>query len=278
MRDVFYALRTLRKSPGFTLVAVFTLALGIAGNTTVFSVVNALLLRPLPLPEPDRLLFLTGSNPTRPGAGFPFSLTAYETVRDGNRSLSGVTAFCGENITLTGVGDPSQLMASLVSPNFFEVLRVQPLLGRGFQPAEGEDGGKPVVLISRRLWQNRFAGDPAILGRPITLGQDVYTIIGVMPAEFPFPFTDTDIWAIARDEVYRTAGGTDPQRRRLSAGDRAPETGSSAQPGGCRGPAPGPGIPAGSPRQSGRRPARASRTPAAPGNAGHRHSARPCCC
>ncbi len=195
MRDVFYALRTLRKSPGFTLVAVLTLALGIGGNTAVFSVVNALLLRPLPLPEPDRLLLLTGSNPTRPGSGFPFSLTAYETIRDGNRSLSGVTAFCGENITLTGVGDPAQLMASLVSPNFFEVLRVQPLLGRGFQPAEGEDGGKPVVLISRRLWQNRFAGDPAILGRPITLGQDVYTIIGVMPAEFPFPFTDTDIWA-----------------------------------------------------------------------------------
>ena len=123
MRDVSYALRTLRKSPGFTLVAVLTLALGIGGNTAVFSVVNALLLRPLPLPDPDRLLFLTGSNPSRPGAGFPFSLTAYETIRDGNRSLSGITAFCGENLTLTGVGDPAQLMASLVSPNFFDVLQ-----------------------------------------------------------------------------------------------------------------------------------------------------------
>ncbi len=127
MRDVLHALRTLRKSPGFTLVSL-TLALGIGGNTVVFSVVNALLLRPLPLPEPDRLLFLTGSNPTRPGAGFPFSLTAYETIRDGNRSLSGVTAFCGEGLTFTGVGAPAQFSASLVSPNFFEVLRVQPLM------------------------------------------------------------------------------------------------------------------------------------------------------
>jgi putative ABC transport system permease protein len=195
MRDVSYALRTMRKGPGFTLVAVLTLALGIGGTTAVFSVVNALLLRPLPLPEPDRLLFLTGANPSRPSAGFPFSLAAYETIRDGNRSLAGITAFCGEGLTLTGVGDPAQLSASLVSPNFLEVLRVQPVLGRSFQPEEGEAGGKPVVLISQRLWQSRFASDPAILGRAITLGQDAYTIIGVMPAEFPFPFTGTDIWA-----------------------------------------------------------------------------------
>ncbi len=195
MRDVSYALRTMRKSPGFTLVAVLTLALGIGANTAVFSLVHALLLRPLPLPEPDRLMFLTGSNPARPGAGVPFSLTAYETVRDGNRSLSGVTAFCAEGLTLTGLGDPVQLTGSLVSPNFFEVLRVQPLLGRGFQASEGEAGGKPVVLISRRLWENRFAGDPAVLGRTVTLGQDQYTIIGVMPPDFPFPFAGTDVWA-----------------------------------------------------------------------------------
>jgi putative ABC transport system permease protein len=195
MRDVSYALRTLRKSPGFAAIAVLTLALGIGGNTAVFSVVNALLLRPLPLPEPDRLLFLTGSNPSRPGAGFPFSLNAYETIRDGNRSLSGIAAFCGEGLTLTGLGDPEQLSAALVSPNFLEVLQVQPLLGRGFQPEEGEAGGKPLVLISQRLWQNRFASDPGILGRPVTLGQDVYTIIGVMPPEFPFPYKGTDVWA-----------------------------------------------------------------------------------
>jgi predicted permease len=177
------------------MVAVLTLALGIGGTTAVFSVVNALLLRPLPLPQPDRLLFLTGANPSRPGAGFPFSLTAYEAIRDGSRSLAGVTAFCAEGLTLTDVGDPVQLSASLVSPNFLEVLQVQPMMGRGFQPGEGEAGGKPVVLISRRLWQSRFGSDPSILGRAITLGQDAYTIVGVMPAEFPFPFTRTDIWA-----------------------------------------------------------------------------------
>ena len=195
MRDVSYALRTMRQSPGFTAVAVLTLGLGIGGNAAVFSVVNALLLRPLPLPEPDRLLFLTGSNPARPAAGFPFSLTAYETIRDGNHSLSGVTAFCAEGMTLTGVGEPVHLSASLVSPNFFGVLQVQPMLGRGFQPGEGEGGGKPVVVISQRLWQSRFASDPGILGRAVALNQDAYTIIGVMPLGFPFPFTGTDVWA-----------------------------------------------------------------------------------
>lgn len=194
MRDLSYALRTLRQSPGFTLVAVFTLALGIGGNTAVFSVVNALLLRSLPLPEPDRLMFIAGSNPSRPGAAVPYSVKAYETVRDNNRSLSGVAAFCSEGLTLTGLGDPEQLSVSRVSPNFLDVLQVRPLLGRGFQSEEGEPGGKPVVLISHRLWQNRFAADRAILGHPITLGQDVYTIIGVMPPEFPFPLTGTDIW------------------------------------------------------------------------------------
>ena len=225
MRDVSYALRTMRKSPGFTLVAVLTLALGIGGNTAVFSVVHALLLRPLPLPEPDRLMFLTGSNPSRPGAGIPFSLTAYETVRDGNRSLSGIAAFCSEGLTLTGMGDPAQLTASLVSPNFFEVLGVQPMLGRGFQSSEGEAGGKPVVLISRRLWQSRFASDPAILGREVTLSQDEYTIIGVMPAEFPFPFTGTDVWAT---RLMRYSG-LQPEQIRNGAGYCRQSRGSSGE-------------------------------------------------
>jgi len=184
----------MRKSPGFTVVAVLTLALGIGANTAIFSVVNALLLRPLPLHAPERLVLIVGSKPQQGGAVFPFSLISYETIRDRNRSFSGVTAFCREGLTLTGAGDPEQLTAARVSPEFFEVLLTQPMLGRAFLPAEGEPGGKPVVLISHRLWQRRFASDPGILGKPINLGQEVYTIVGVAPPEFPFPYEGTDIW------------------------------------------------------------------------------------
>ncbi|HEY2012011.1 MAG TPA: ABC transporter permease, partial [Bryobacteraceae bacterium] len=151
-----YGFRLLLKSPGFTIVAVLTLALGIGANTAIFSVVNALLLRPLPLPEPGRLLVMTASNPSSGNRVFPFSLIAYETVRDRNRSFSGVTAFQSQSLTLTGSGDPVVLSAARVSPNFFDVLQVQPMLGRGFRADEGEAGGQPVVVISSSLWQARF--------------------------------------------------------------------------------------------------------------------------
>jgi len=207
-----YAIRLLRKSPGFTVVAVLTLALGIGANTAIFSVVNALLLRPLPLHAPERLLSITGSKPQQGGAVFPFSLIAYETIRDRNRSFSGVTAFCGEGLTLTGAGEPEQLTAARVSPEFFDVLETQPVLGRAFLPAEGEPGGKPVVLISHRLWQRRFASDPAILGKPINLGQEVYTIMGVAPPEFPFPYDGTDLW------LTKLAGYTGLQKEQIRNG------------------------------------------------------------
>jgi predicted permease len=194
-RDIIHALRSMRRSPGFTTVAVLTLGLGIGANTALFSVVNALLLRSLPLHEPARLFLLSGANPARPGAGYPFSLIAYEALRDHLRGFTGITAYCGEGLTLTGLGDPAQLTTAMVAPNFFDVLQAQPLMGRAFQAAEGEPGGRPVVLISHSLWQQRFGANPRILGMPVTLGQDVYSIVGVMPPEFPFPFPHVDIWA-----------------------------------------------------------------------------------
>ena len=209
-----YSLRMMRKSPAFTAVAVLTLALGIGANTAIFSVVNALLLRPLPLHEPECLVLITGSTPRMPGAGIPFSLPSYETMRDRNHSFSGITGYIGEGLTLTGAGDPEQLPGALVAPNFFEVLQSQPMIGRGFQPAEGEAGGRPVVVISDSLWQRRFTSDPAILGKPITLGQEVYTIIGVMPPEFPFPYGRMDVWA-TRLMKYT---GLQPEQIRNGAG------------------------------------------------------------
>jgi putative ABC transport system permease protein len=209
-----YALRGMRKSPGFTIVAVLTLGLGIGANTASFSAVYAMLLRPLPLHDPGRLLFLSGSNPLQPGAGIPFSVAAYESVRDGNSAFTGVTAFCGEGLTLTGAGDPVQLSGLRVSPNFFDVLGVQPAAGRAFRPAEGEPGGEPVALISQGLWERRFASDPRLLGKSITLAQTPYTVIGIAPRDFTIPYDDVDVWVsrislfggLTQDQI-RNGGG-----------------------------------------------------------------------
>ena len=189
-----YALRMMARSPAFTAVAVLTLALGIGANTAIFSVVNALLLRSLPLAEPDRLVQVSVMNQARIQQAVPFSLAAYETLRDRNASFSGVAAYCGDTFTLTGGDRPEQLAAARVSPNFFDVLGVVPMIGRSFQTAEGETGGRLVAIISNALWHRRFASDAAIPGKPLTLGQDVYTIIGVMPPEFPFPLPGLDVW------------------------------------------------------------------------------------
>ncbi|HXB73966.1 MAG TPA: ABC transporter permease [Candidatus Acidoferrales bacterium] len=194
LQTLRYALRMMAKSPGFTAVAVLTLALGIGANTAIFSVVNALLLRSLPLETPDRLVQVSVLNQARGLQTVPFSLSAFESLRDRNRSFSGIAAIAGETFTLTGGDRPEQLAAARVSPNFFDLLGVQPMMGRGFQTAEGEPGGRPVAIVSHSFWKRRFASDPDILGKPLTLSQDVYTIIGVMPPEFPFPRPDLSLW------------------------------------------------------------------------------------
>ena len=211
-----YGLRGMRKSPGFTIVAVLTLGLGIGANTAIFSAVYAMLLRPLPLHDPGRLVFLSGSNPLQPGAGIPFSVAAYEGVRDGNSAFTGVTAFCGEGLTLTGAGDPVQLSGLRVSPNFFDVLGVQPAAGRAFRPAEGEPGGEPVALISQGLWERRFASDPRLLGKSITLAQTPYTVIGIAPRDFTIPYDDVDVWISRICALRRPDARSDPEWRRVS--------------------------------------------------------------
>jgi predicted permease len=187
-------IRILRKAPGFTAIAVLTLALGIGANTAIFSVVNALLLRSLPLEDPSRLVFLTADYPQRGIKGGAFSVAAYETLRDGNRSFAGVAAFCQEGFTLLGNGEPERLPGARVSANFLDVLGAKPVLGRGFLAEEGVTGARPVALISYTLWQRRFGADAHILGKPVTLNQEDYSIIGVMPPNFAFPFDGTDIW------------------------------------------------------------------------------------
>ena len=163
MNTLRFAIRMMRRSPGFTLVALATLTLGIGANTAIFTVVNALILRPLPLAEPERLVSISTYDPALGLSGGAFSLAAYETLRDRNRSFSGIAAICFDSFTLTGGADPERVAAARVSPNYLEVLGSRPLLGRGFRPKEGESGGAPVALISyaavaaafRRRSQNR---------------------------------------------------------------------------------------------------------------------------
>lgn len=190
-RDFLFAFRLLRGSPGFTTVAILTLALGIGANTAIFTVVNAVLLQPLPLQSPERLVFLIAS---RAESRYPFSVPAYESLRDRNHSFSSVTAFCEQGLTLTGLGEPERLEAALVSASFFGTLESQPLLGRAFLPGEDQPGAKPVVLISHSLWQRRFAADRGVLGKTLTLDGNIATIIGVMPPAYGFPFRGTDVW------------------------------------------------------------------------------------
>ena len=183
--DVRYALRVLARSPGFALVAIFTLAVGIGANTAIFSVTDALLLRPLPYAQPDRLVRIGAE---RKGAGMVGTLSwpRFKQVNHGQGSFSGLAAVTSETFTLTGHGDPAQLAAARVTWNFFDILGVRPALGRSFRPEEDKAGGDNVVLISSGLWERRFAADPHIAGHPITLDAKDYTVIGVLPRGFQF--------------------------------------------------------------------------------------------
>ena len=150
-RHVRYAVRVLVKNPGFTTVAIVTLALGIGANTAIFTVANALLLRPLPYPQPDRLVLLSGHKPSTGLRGSPLSWPRFEWINRESRSFSGVAAFTSEVFNLSGMGDPEQISSARVSWNFFEVLGVRPALGPGFRREEDKPGGDAVILISHTL-------------------------------------------------------------------------------------------------------------------------------
>jgi len=185
-QDVRYAFRGFARSPGFAAVAIFTLAVGIGANTAIFSVANALLLRPLAYAQPDRLVLIAGERKVDKLTGIPLSWVRFKQVNDDQRSFSGVAAFTSETFNLTGRGEPEQLSSARVSWNFFDVLGVRPELGRTFRREEDKAGGDNVVLISSALWARRFAADPHIAGRAITLDFKDYTVIGVLPRGFRF--------------------------------------------------------------------------------------------
>jgi predicted permease len=196
LQDLKFGLRSLGKNPGFSLLVILTVALGIGANTTVFSWINATLLNPVPgLTRPNEVVSLTLS---KPGENpFPFTYPDVEAMRNGQRSFTGIAACNFATIDLTGRGKPERLAAMVASANYFDVLGVRPFLGRGFLPPEDEKpGGAPVAVISYRLWQSHFAADPNIVGRTIELNQHPYTVVGVTPAAFQGSQTGvrTDLW------------------------------------------------------------------------------------
>jgi putative ABC transport system permease protein len=193
-QDLRYGLRTLVKNPGFTAVAVIALALGIGANSAIFSVVNTVLLRPLPYKDPDRLV-MVWEDDTK--AGYPRDTPAaanYIDWRDQNQVFEGMAAMTDQSFNLTGSGDPERINGKLVSANLFPLLGVEPQLGRAFSPEEDRPGGNHVVILSHGLWQRRFGSDVKIMGKPLALNGESYEVVGVMPPNFQFPNRDAELW------------------------------------------------------------------------------------
>ncbi len=183
-QDVRYGLRQLRRNPGFTIVAVLTLALGIGANSAIFSVVNGVLLQPLPYRDPGQLVAVGESAPL-----FEMDSLSYPNLvdfREQNRSFEGLAGFMWQDYNLTGAGDPEHLGGKWVSANFFPVLGVPLILGRNFDPKEDHLGAGPVVMISSGLWKRRFGSSPDVIRKEVTLNGKGYTIIGVVPAFFQY--------------------------------------------------------------------------------------------
>lgn len=194
-QDVRYALRTMRKSAVFTLTAILTLAIGIGGNTAIFTVIRAVLLKPLAFRAPDRLVYLAVDHPREDRFDAQFQLSRFEHMQKA-QVFADLGAYGGnlESMTLSGQGDPEALRGARVSANFLQILGVKPLLGRSFLPEEDVPNGPPVVMISADLWKSRFNSDSSIVGKAATLDSRTYTIIGVLPAGFEFPFSGLDVW------------------------------------------------------------------------------------
>jgi putative ABC transport system permease protein len=185
--DLRYALRGLVKRPGFTLVAVLTLALGIGANTAIFSVVNAVLLRPLAVKEPERLMTFWHSAPAKGLKHLDLTDALVAYYRDRTRTFQGLAAFETGNFAITGGGEPEVVPGAVVTFNYFEVLGREPLYGRTFTPQEDTPGNNHVALLSYALWQRRFGANPNIVGQSINLDSEPKTIVGIMPADFDFP-------------------------------------------------------------------------------------------
>ena len=197
MRDVRYAVRTLARSPGFAVAALLTLALGIGANAAVFSVVNGVLLRPLPYARPAELVWIQdGLTQSSRSSRWGACVADFLLWQSRSRSFDPLAAWAVNVFNLTGDGEAERLTGFSVTARFFDVLGVRPLRGRTFAPDEDQPGHTPVALISERLWERRYGRDPRVLGRSVELNGQMYGVIGVIPAGFRFRNPDVDVWSI----------------------------------------------------------------------------------
>ncbi len=204
-QDVRYALRWFARSPGFTAVAVLTLALGIGANTAMFAVVNAVLLKPLPFEHADRLMLVhllvplrdvgDPSAPRRGQAEMVWSYPKYKTLTDLQQVFEDTAIFTGRPFSLSGDGDPERVPGETITDQYLSVLGVRPLLGRTFTPEEARQAGAvPVAMIGHGLWTRRYGADPGVLGRALQLGGVTHTIVGVLPLGFRGLSGDAELW------------------------------------------------------------------------------------
>ena len=212
LRDLRFGFRLLGKDLGFTIGAILILAVGIGATTAIFTVANALLLRPFPYRDPQQLVSLQVKDQSKDYDG---TLLRYELLRDHGQSFQSVAVWTNDTLNLTGKGEPMQVAVGRVSPNFFGMLGVDPQLGRGFAEEEGRPEGKPVVVLSDSLWRTRYGGDRNVLGQTITLDGTPHTVVGVLPATAQFPFVgEADVWTPRYFELTLIP----PQRLRQGVG------------------------------------------------------------
>jgi putative ABC transport system permease protein len=218
IQDIRYAARMLHRNPGFTATAVLALALGIGANTAVFTVVNGVLLRPLPFPEPGRLFLISYTQQNAPFATPPsLSDRHYLEFRRHDQLFERIATFSSSAVSLTGAGDPVRVPTVSTTPDFFAVLRVNPALGRTFLPKEDQPGRDAVAMLGDKLWRNRFGADARIVGKTITLDGVAHTVIGVMPPGFTFP-SDAELWRPMAVRIDSHNSMSRPVVGRLKAG------------------------------------------------------------
>jgi putative ABC transport system permease protein len=194
LQDLRYAIRQLRKSPGFTSVALFTLALGIGANTAIFSAVNAVLLRPLPYRDPNRLVYIWSAEKARGINQSTVSIPDFRDWQQQNHVFAGMTALFASTFNFSGANEPLQVNGWTVATNFFDVLGARPQLGRTFVPDEEQWGKHRVAILSHTLWMSSFGGNASVLGKEVTVDAEPFTIIGVMPAEFSSSHSEVQLW------------------------------------------------------------------------------------
>jgi putative ABC transport system permease protein len=204
LHDLRFAFRSLRKSPGFTCVSIVTLALGIGANTAVFSMIRGVLLRPLPYENGERLVYLRQPAPLAGVANAQFSVPELGDYRQRARGLDAIVEYHSMPFILLGRGEPRRVQTGVVSANYFDVLGVRAMMGRVFQKGEDETGAEPVLVLSYAFWQNRLAGDPAIVGKTFEMNDRIHTVVGVLPPVPQYP-QENDVYMPASSCPFRSS-------------------------------------------------------------------------